>query len=182
MILHDSRLRRMCGVDLTVETSKAEIIAGQRLLGSSEKVPRLGELLDLLAGRAPLLIELKTCKGNAARIAAAVASDLADYAGPVGVMSFDPKVSRYFARNLPYMRRGLVVENRTGDFERWAAIGYASPHFLAVERPLLGGRWATQARRKRMLYSWTIQTAAERAQAEVHADALIWEGNGRPRS
>ncbi len=182
MILHDSLLRRMCGVDLTVETSKAEIIAGQRLLGSSDNVPWLSELLDILAGQAPLLIELKTCKGNAARIAAAVASDLADYAGPVGVMSFDPKVSRYFARNVPYLRRGLVVENQTRPLERWAAIGYASPHFLAVERPLLGTRWATKARCKRMLYSWTIQTAAERAQAEVHADALIWESDGRPRS
>jgi glycerophosphoryl diester phosphodiesterase len=182
MILHDSDLRRMCGIRLTIETSRAEVIAGQRLFGSSETIPWLSELLDMVAGQTPLLIELKTRKGNSIRIAEAVAAELSDYAGPVGVMSFDPKVGWHFAREVPYLRRGLVIESRTRALDRWAAIGYASPHFLAVERTLLGSRWATKARRKRILYSWTIQTAAERAQAEVHADALIWEGDGRPRS
>ena len=182
MVIHDHDLGRLCGRDELVESTQAEVLAGKRLLGTDEQIPLLGELLDLVAGEAPILIEVKTFEGNATRLAQAVAKDLADYAGPVGVMGFDPKVSRHFAKNVPYRRRGLVINDRTSALDRWTAIGYASPHFLAVERTLLGTRWAAKARTRRMLYSWTIASPVQRAQAEVHADALIWEGDGRPRN
>jgi glycerophosphoryl diester phosphodiesterase len=178
MIVHDHDLERLCGSDQIVEMTAAEAIAGRRLLGTDHHIPWLTELLDLVVGRVPLLIELKTCKGNAAKLAEAVARDLADYSGPVGVMSFDPKVSWWFARHVPYQRRGLVVSGRASQFDRWTAIGYGRPHFLAVDRTLLGSKWAAKMRTKRPLYSWTIATAEQRAQAQVHADALIWEADG----
>ena len=56
----------------------------------------------------------------------------------------------------------------------------ASPDFLAVERTSLGRRWVARARERMPVYSWTIRTAAEREQARVQADALIWEADGRP--
>ena len=182
MVIHDDDLQRLCGSDELVESTSAEILAGMRLAGTDQRIPWLGELLDLIAGRTPILIEVKTVEGNATRLAQAVVDDLADYAGPVGVMSFDPKVSRYFARNVPYRRRGLVFNDRASAFERWTSLRYASPHFVAVQRTLLGSRWASAVRTKRRLYSWTIASAEQRAQAEVHADALIWEGDGRPRN
>ena len=180
MVVHDHDLRRLCGTSHVVESTGADILAAKKLLGTPQTIPWLTELLDLVVGRVPLLIELKTSAGNGKRLAAAVARDLADYAGPVGVMSFDPNVSWWFARNTPYRLRGLVISRKASAFDRWTAIGYGSPHFLAVDRQLLGTRWAAKARSKRFLYSWTIATAAQRAQATVHADALIWEGNGRP--
>lgn len=180
MVIHDHELRRLCGLPIVVEDTFAEALAAQKLCGTDEVMPWLSELLDLVVGRAPILIELKTCDGNAARLAEAVAADLADYSGPVGVMSFDPKVSWWFARNVPYVRRGLVVSHRTGAVDRWTAVSYASPHFLAVETTLLGTRWAAKMRQRKRLYTWTVRTTEERAQAEVHADAAIWESDGRP--
>jgi hypothetical protein len=58
----------------------------------------------------------------------------------------------------------------------------ADPQFLAVDRNCLSKRWARHARGRMPVYSWTIRGAEERAQAEVQADALIWEGDGRPRN
>jgi hypothetical protein len=58
----------------------------------------------------------------------------------------------------------------------------ADPDFLAVDRAALGKAWVARARRRLPVYSWTIRTAAERAAAARHADALIWEHDGRPRS
>jgi glycerophosphoryl diester phosphodiesterase len=180
MVVHDHDLQRLCGSPLTVEGSKADVIAARRLLGTEETVPWLSELLDEVEGRAPILVELKTCGGNAFALAKAVAADLADYAGPVGVMSFDPQVGWWFARHVPYRRRGLVVKARWSPLQRWARIFAASPHFLAVDRRLLVSPWAERARSARTLYSWTISTAEDRKQASVHADALIWEADGRP--
>jgi hypothetical protein len=65
---------------------------------------------------------------------------------------------------------------------RRAAIWLADPQFLAVERSALGKAWAARVREHMPIYSWTIRSDAERAQAEVQADALIWEGDGRPRN
>lgn len=180
LVVHDHELQRLCGSPLAVEGSKASAIAAQRLLGSEETIPWLSELLDLVDGRVPVLVELKVCAGNAFRLAKAVADDLADYAGPVGVMSFDPQVGWWFARHVPYRRRGLVVKARWSAIHRWARVFASSPHFLAVDRTLLGSAWAERARSERTLFSWTIRTLEERRQAAVHADAAIWEGDGRP--
>lgn len=181
VVFHDHDLRRMCASALAVEASSAEVLARQRLFDSGEHIPLLGELLGLAAGRVPILIELKTRGGNARRIAAAVAAEIAAYDGPVGVMSFDPGVGKWLARHARHVRRGLVISRRASAFDRWRCIAGAAPHFLAVDYETLSQPWTAKVRRKRWLYSWTIRTASERETAEVHADALIWEGDGRPR-
>ena len=104
------------------------------------------------------------------------------YDGPFGVMSFDPRLPRLLKTNLPSVRRGLVVRGQpaAAGSAGWRC-GWPHPHFLAV-----GSRRARQAlgraaRARRMpVYSWTVRTAEQRAQAAVHADALIWEADGRP--
>jgi hypothetical protein len=56
----------------------------------------------------------------------------------------------------------------------------ANPQFIAVDKSTLGKSWVSKARRRMPVYSWTVRTPAERAKASVHADALIWEADGRP--
>ena len=181
MVFHDHDLRRLCASALTVEATAAKLLAGQQLFDSGEHIPRLTELLDLVAGRVPILVEIKCRGGNAGRLSAAVAAALDGYAGPVGVMSFEAAVGRWFGRHLPSMRRGLVISERASAFDRWRSIAKASPHFLAVDRAALGRLWVAKERGRRMVYSWTIRSQAERETAQVHADALIWEADGRPR-
>jgi len=181
MVFHDHDLRRLCASALAVETTSTAVLARQSLYDTGEHIPGLSELLDLVAGKVPILIELKCRGGNAGRLAAAVAADLKAYAGPVGVMSFEPAVGRWFGRHLPDMRRGLVISARASAFDRWRSIRMVAPHFLAVDRGALGRPWVSRERGRRWVYSWTIRTPAERETAEIHADALIWEGDGRPR-
>ena len=83
---------------------------------------------------------------------------------------------------MPAVRRGLVVRDDLSPVRRRAALWLADPHFIAVQMTALGANWVEQARRRMAVYAWTIRTEAERAQSEVQADALIWEGDGRPRN
>ena len=182
MVFHDHDLRRMCASALAVESTRAEMIAGQRLYDSGEHIPRLGELLELVQGKVPLLIELKSRGGNAARLAAAVGEELKDYAGPVGVMSFEPRAIKWFARRLPGHRRGLVISERASAIDRWSNILGASPHFLAIDVAAIARPWAAKQRARRQVYSWTVRSPQDLQTAEIHADAPIWEGNGRPGS
>ena len=181
MVFHDHDLRRICASALAVEATSAAILAGQQLFGTDEHIPQLAQLLELVAGKVPLLIELKARGGSAARLAAAVAANLGNYAGPVGVMSFEPAVGRWLARHEPTLRRGLVISERASAFDRWRGVALSTPHFIALDRAALGRRWVAKARGRGPLYSWTIRTPEQRETAEVHADALIWEGDGRPR-
>ena len=96
-------------------------------------------------------------------------------------MSFDPRISRLLKTNLPSVRRGLVVRNELPAWRRHVAMGLADPQFIAVERTALEQSWVANARARMPIYSWTIRSQTERAQAEVHADGLIWESDGRPR-
>jgi glycerophosphoryl diester phosphodiesterase len=182
MVFHDHDLRRLCASALAVEASPASILAAQKLFDSGEHIPRLGDMLDLIAGRVPLLIEVKCRGGNAGLIAAAVASQLAGYSGPVGVMSFEPAVGKWLARHASALRRGLVISAGASAFDRWRGISSASPHFLAIDRAAIARRWVADQRRRRQVYSWTIRSPEQRETGEVHADALIWEADGRPRS
>lgn len=180
VVFHDHDLRRLCASALAVEATPSAILAAQQLFDSKEHIPRLKELLDLVAGGVPLLVELKCRGGNASRLSAAVEAELAGYAGRVGVMSFEPAAVRWFRTNAPHRRRGLVVSGRASALDRWRALRFASPHFLAVDRAALGRPWVRRERAHRRVYSWTIRTGAERETARVHADALIWEADGRP--
>src|SRR5687768_17283825 len=182
VVFHDHNLRRLCASALAVESSQAAVLARQRLFDSNEHMPMLSELLELVAGQVPILIELKCRGGNAARLSEAVAAALARFPGPAGVMSFDPAVGGWLARHAPQVLRGLVISERASAFDRWRSIRAASPHFLAVHRETLGRRWIRQQRARRWVYSWTVRSPAERETAEIHADALIWEGDGRPGS
>jgi glycerophosphoryl diester phosphodiesterase len=181
VVFHDHDLRRMCASALAIEATVLAVLAKQQLFDTGERIPRLSELLELAAGKVPILIELKPRGGNAGKLAEAVAEGLATYGGPVGIMSFEPAVGRWFALRRPHYRRGLVISERASAFDRWRSIKLASPQFLAVDRAALGRFWAAKQRSLRWLYSWTIRSAAERETAEIHADTLIWEGDGRPR-
>ena len=150
-----------------------------RLKVGDHPIPTLASLLDLVKGRVPLLLEAKVDR-EIWRWVPALRRDLAGYGGRLGVMSFDPRLPRLLRTNLPNVLRGLVVRDSLPAWRRWLAMRLAAPDFLAVDRAALGRPWVVKARGRMPVYAWTIRAAAERAQAAVQADALIWEADGRP--
>jgi glycerophosphoryl diester phosphodiesterase len=177
LVFHDADAWRLCASPMRIGASTLEQL--ERLRLGEHPIPTLPSLLALVADRAPLLLEVKV-EGDIWRWVPALRRDLAGYGGPFGVMSFDPRLPRLLRTDLPQVRRGLVVRDSLPKLRRWAAIQFADPHFLAIDRAALGKRWVARARQRVPIYSWTIRTAAERAQAAVQADSLIWEGDGRP--
>jgi glycerophosphoryl diester phosphodiesterase len=177
VVFHDADAWRLCASPLRIGRSTLADLGRLRL--GDGPIPTLASLLKLVAGRVPLLLEVKV-DGDLWRWIPAFRSALANYRGPLGVMSFDARLPRLLKTNLPAVRRGLVIRHSLSPLKRWLALRLASPDFLAVDRAALGAEWVARARRHLPVYSWTIRTAAEREQARVHADALIWEADGRP--
>ena len=138
-------------------------------------------VLSMVKGRVPLLLEVKVDR-DVWRWRRPLAAALNGYDGAFGVMSFDPRLSRLLKTILPTIRRGLVIKDSLPSLRRRLAIWLADPHFIAVERSALGKAWVAPLRGRMPVYSWTIRTTEQRRQAAVHADALIWEADGRPRN
>jgi glycerophosphoryl diester phosphodiesterase len=178
VVFHDTDAWRMCASRLRIGASTLDELS--RLQVGAQPIPTLESLLQIVAGRVPLLLEIKV-DNDIWRWVPALRETLQTYAGPFGVMSFDPRISRLVKTSLPGVRRGLVVRASLPPLRRWAAMWLAAPQFLAVDHAALGARWLVRARRHMPVYSWTIRSAVEHAQAVVQADALIWESDGRPR-
>lgn len=178
VLFHDRDAWRLCGSPMKIGGSTLADLG--RLSLGGHPIPTLESLLSMVDGRVPLLLEVKVDR-DIWRWVPALRAGLAAYRGRFAVMSFDPRIPRLMKTNMPEVRRGLIVRDRHSGVRRGFAIALASPQFLAVERPALGKPWVERARRRMPVYSWTIRTAEERRQAEVQADALIWEGDGRPR-
>jgi glycerophosphoryl diester phosphodiesterase len=178
LVFHDADAWRMCASPLKIGESSLSDLTGLRV--GEHPIPTLRSLLGLVAGKVPVLLEVKV-ENDIWRWMPALASELAGYRGAFGVMSFDPRISRLLKTNMPDVRRGLVVRDSLPAWRRRLAMWLADPQFLAVDSKALGKPWVAKARRQTPVYSWTIRTADDLAQAAVHADAPIWEADGRPR-
>ena len=109
-IIHDSSLKRTAGADVLIEDLTGEDLENYRLEGTDEKIPLFSELLDLYAGKAPLIIELKA-HGNHAELSKAVCDAMEGYKGVYCMESFDPRVVQWLRKNRPEIIRGQLAEN-----------------------------------------------------------------------
>lgn len=189
MVFHDWELDRLTGDCGVVMDRTAKQLAAIPLIGSADTIPTLRQVLDLVAGRVPLLIEVKSKREHrVAGLCMAVRRTLEGYRGPHAVMSFDPRVSRWFAGASPHTPRGLVVtedgaRTLSGNLRRHLALWHARPDFLAYDVRDFPSRFAAAQRARGLpVLTWTVRSAELRAKAAAHADAPIAEGAGIPEN
>ena len=115
VVFHDDNLRRACGSSLNVCESTTMELLSFRLFGTEEHMPLLHEVLALVDGRVPLLIELKTNNvfwdRQYSRLCERVMEALEGYEGPCCVESFDPRVVFWFRRKRKDVIRGQLMEH-----------------------------------------------------------------------
>ena len=180
MVIHDYALDRLTeGVGPVCGLVAAEL-EKIRLRSGNETIPTLAAVLALIAGRAPLLIEVKSPGRRVDALSGAVRDALRGYEGPVAVMSFNPQVGRWFARHAPDVLRGLVVTEAgrkwRGGLTRRLALWRSRAEFLAYDIRDLPSTFAARARTKGLpVLTWTCRSDEDRARAAVHADQIIYE-------
>ena len=185
IVFHDAALSRLAGRGDSLGALPVGDLTGITLGASAERIPTLRDTLDRVAGQVPLLLEVKMDDGRPVDpICRAVRRDLDGYDGLFAVMSFDPRVSAWFAEREPGMARGLVITEQNSRtlaaaFRRRAAIRRARPHLLALDIRDLPSRLARRERRRdRPLFTWTVK-GSEQVQTAFEAGASpILEGPG----
>jgi glycerophosphoryl diester phosphodiesterase len=177
IVFHDYELGRLTDAKGKLAEMSAAALGAIPLKGESEGLPTLAEILSLIDGRAPLLIEVKSPGRRVAALSGAVARALEFYIGPVAVMSFNPGVPRWFARHRPEVPRGLVVtedgQPERGRLKRKLSLWWSRADFLAYDIRDLPSAFAAAS--GLTLGTWTVRTEAQRATAARHADQIIYE-------
>ena len=120
VVFHDDTLDRVCGVSGRVEEKSYEELRQLRLLGTEEYIPLFEEVLEIIAGRIPMIIEVKYQK-NYAALCEKMMELLSAYTGEYCVESFHPLVIIWMKKNAPAVARGLLADRYVegeGDIKR----------------------------------------------------------------
>lgn len=180
-VFHDGTLDRLTGERGPVAARPAAQLERIALSGTGECIPRLTALLELVAGRAPLLIEIKSPGTHIGPLCYAVRRTLEGYRGKAAIMSFNPLIPGWFAREAPHVVRGLVVSEEgkkglRGVAERRGALWKAKAEFLAYDIRDLPSSFAAAARARGLpVLTWTVRDAEQEAVAMREADQIIYE-------
>jgi glycerophosphoryl diester phosphodiesterase len=195
MVFHDDHLMRLTGQDGAVRERTAAELGRLPLKGGDEGIPTLAEVLSLVAGRVPLLIEVKDQSHALGPIDGvleeAIAAALQGYDGPVALMSFNPHSVMALRDAAPDVPRGLT----TCDFDpadpEWAPAGEARLSHLReiADFDAAGACFVSHDRtdlhRPRLaelkamgvpVLCWTIRSAEQEAEARRVADNITFEG------
>ncbi|MDG1102781.1 MAG: glycerophosphodiester phosphodiesterase family protein [Ascidiaceihabitans sp.] len=191
MVFHDYGLNRLTAETGTVAQMKAAQLGAFQLSGGNEGIPDLAEILDLVAGQAPLLIEFKDQDGamgtNVGSLEETAADLLSNYSGPVAVMSFNPNSVACLAEFLPGVARGIVTSAYTPD--DWPLSRVACDHlrgipdydrvgasFISHELADLGcARVAELKANGANVLCWTVKSAVQEAEARKVAENITFE-------
>ena len=190
VVFHDEELGRLTLANGLVRKHKLADLQAIAYRNAPGRIPTLRQLLDRVAGRTPVLVELKSRWDGDPAIAERAAALVATYPGPCALMSFDPFLVQALRLIAPALPRGIVAE-RSYDGPEWdltrsqkfalgnlTHIAETRPHFVAYwvrDLPAFAPLFARNLLGKPLL-TWTVRTAAERARAARWADQMIFEG------
>jgi glycerophosphoryl diester phosphodiesterase len=191
MVHHDDALGRLTDGEVPLSAMAAADLKLIAFKQTADRMMSLGDLLDLVGGRATLLLELKSHWDGDRRLAERVCRILGGSTAPIAVMSFDPFQVAAVREQNPSLTRGIVAERwrrpAPGDEREVRGIGRLAydaavlrsrPQFLAYHVKDLPAAGPLLARKMLglPLLTWTVRTDDDRARAARWADQMIFEG------
>lgn len=186
MVFHDYTLVRMTGVEKKVCELTAKELGELRLADTDEKIPSLREVLSLVDGRVPLLVELKGESGDVS-LCPKVAELLSEYHGPYCIESFNPLLLRVMRKELPDVFYGLLYTNLCVEKKKHTILNcllsmmafnfLAKPNFIAYNENYRGAfcvRLTTKFYRAPR-FVWTVRSKENFEGAHALSECPIFE-------
>jgi len=191
MVHHDAVLGRLTEGDGALREKTAAELRAVAFRDTPERMMSLSDLCARVAGRVPLVVEVKSHFDGDRRLVQRMAQVLEGYSGPVVGMSFDPVQVAALRETMPKLTRGIVAQ-RTYDDDYWTRLTAAQragmlhlrhasrtePHFVAfwVDQLPAPAPWIARNIFGCPLLAWTVRTPEQRARAGRFADQMIFEG------
>lgn len=183
VVFHDNTLERMTGVPGEVDRWVLEDLKKLRLLGTEEAIPTVEEMLELVNGQVPLLIEIKNDKSeNVGRLEPLLMALLANYQGFFILESFNPEVLIWLRRNAPQYIRGQLgsyskTDKKMDNYSRYLLFNpMTKPDFIAFNIHSIDYKLRLSCKKHGVpLVGWTIRTQDDLKRARQLCDGIIYE-------
>lgn len=184
VVFHDASLKRVCGVDGKVWEYTLEELQRMKLGNSNETIPTFEQVLEVIDGKVPLIIEYKMDRAIT-KVCELGNKVLETYRGPYCIESFHPLAVMWYRKNRPDVIRGQLSENyrRSGKkkIDLWLMTHLLTnfvtrPDFIAyrhsdadnLERRICKGLGALSV-------AWTIRSEEEYRKAKPQFDLFIFD-------
>lgn len=184
VVFHDESLSRMTSNDGYLKFLTKQDLSMLKLAGTDQTIPTLSEVLEVIDGRTPVIIEIKNSL-KTRELENKVIEILASYKGEVAIASFNPMVLAYFKQHAPSIPRGQLagyLKNLKMKFlTRWGMKSMvltkklASADFIMYEAKTLPNRFVRKFK-KLPLLAWTVKSQEEYLRVVKYCDNVIFEG------
>ena len=181
VVFHDDKLCRMTDIDGYVSHLTYEEIRHAKLLKTNDTIPTLQEVLALVNGSVPLLIEIKNIGGVSYE--KELYEILKDYKGEYAIQSFSPLILEWFKLNAPSVKRGQLASFFKGEkglnpiakysLKRLKLNKRSDPDFISYKLEDLPNKYVKKANLP--VIAWTITSNEEIARAKEVADNYIFQ-------
>lgn len=183
VVFHDEQLKRMTGVPGTLEEWRLSDLRQLRLLDTDCRIPTLDEVLELVDGKVPMLIEIKNVfPENVGRLEPILVERLERYPGEFIIESFNPEVLIWLHRHAPQYIRGqlgeLDDENREFRFycSHMMFNPLVKPDFIAFNLKQIDYKLRMTCKKKNIpLFGWTVRSEEDLKRARRLCDGIIYE-------
>lgn len=185
VVIHDDDVHRVTGGTGKVSEMTREQIDQLCLHGTEEKIPSLQDVLDLVNGKAPLVVELKADGNNAAALCEGAFALLDQYKGIYVIESFDPRVLAWVRKHRPEVGRGQLA-TAAGPNPMLAFLlknlllnVLGRPHFISYEYDKMArvpSNWICWKFFGCRMYVWTVPTQREQERFSRKEVSSIFEG------
>ena len=185
VVLHDDNLKRMCGIEKEIAKCTFTEIRELYLKHTRERVPLLSEVLAVVNGKVPLLIELKYDQPTG-KLEAAVIEILKNYKGKYALQSFSPLSLRWLKKNAPDVPRGQLASDFKNSGEVSSIMKPAlknlwfsplnKPDFISYDIHALPNKRVEKMRAQGLpVLGWTVKKVAESQEALKYCNNIICE-------
>lgn len=178
MVFHDYTLERLTGRGGEVRAMTASQLGTLAVHPGKGTIPTLGQLLELIQGKAGIVLELKGKPGADDGFIEAVAQEVKGYEGDIAIMSFHHHLLRDARRVAPDLALGLTAEGDNGSYEAHREISEETGiDFISYELENLDCRYVAEFLDSgRPVISWTVKSAKDAAYSKQFAHQPTFEG------
>ncbi len=183
-VFHDDNLMRMCEANVAIKDLTARKLCKYVLGGTDEHIPLLEDVLELIDGAVPIIIELKY-DASIGLLEKALLPLLEKYTGEYALKSFDPRIVRNLRRMCHSVPVGQLYSNemfaKVSGLKRWLFMRIVNwsmrrSDFISVDQNDLNEPIINTLRAfGKPILTWTITSADERLAAAKMADNCICE-------
>ena len=183
VVIHDDNLIRACGINKRIKDMTYEEIKVLKLFNTDESIPLLEDVLKIINGRVPIIIELKT-DNLVPKLEKQVLKILKNYHGLFAIQSFSP-ISLYYIR---CKNRNIIIGQLVSDFKnnqmnfikkftlkKMFLNFIIKPDFISCNLNYLSRKKIKKLRKNKLILGWTVRTIHQYEKYKDLCDNIIFE-------